>query len=383
MFETRRLAAVLCCAVYAASAALTMADEPPSFTEPTRQRARAAVAKGLTFLKATQQAEGAWQHAGQDDPAITALAAKCFAGQTGDPEARAIAERAVTRILTFKQPDGGIYPPAAGLMNYYTSVCLMALSSADAQRHAADILQAQTFLKKQQWDEGESIDQSNTWYGGAGYGKSKRPDLSNTQMMLEALRASGLPPEDPAYQKALKFVERCQMKSDSNDQTFARGAEDGGFIYTPVDGGESKAGTIAIDGAPPRLRSYGSMTYSGFKSYLYANLDRTDPRVTAAFDWICKNYTLEQNPNMPGQQSREGLYYYYHVFARALQTWGQPVIVDGQGRPHNWREELCNKLADLQNPDGSWINNADRWFEGNPQLVTSYAVLALQTALQE
>ena len=85
---------------------------------------------------------------------------------------------------------------------------------------------------------------------------------------------------------------------------------------------------------------------------------------------------------MPGQQSLQGLYYYYHVFARALRAWGEPVIPDDKGVKHSWREDLCRKLISLQNKDGSWVNTADRWYEGNPSLVTAYAVLALQTALE-
>ena len=80
------------------------------------------------------------------------------------------------------------------------------------------------------------------------------------------------------------------------------------------------------------------------------------------------------------QESAEGLYYYYHTFARALATFGEPVITDRSGRQHNWREELVLKLAELQRPDGSWINEADRWMEGSPALTTAYSMLALQAA---
>jgi len=60
----------------------------------------------------------------------------------------------------------------------------------------------------------------------------------------------------------------------------------------------------------------------------------------------------------------------------------EPTIADGKGVKHSWREDLCGKLISLQNKDGSWVNTADRWYEGNPALVTAYAVLALQTALE-
>ena len=122
------------------------------------------------------------------------------------------------------------------------------------------------------------------------------------------------------------------------------------------------------------------MTYAGFKSLLYAGLTDDDPRVKAALDWIRRHYTLESNPNMPDAQSHEGLYYYYHAFARALEAWGRDRIVDANGLSHNWREELCIKLVTLQRQDGSWINPADRWYEGNAYLVTAYAILAIQTA---
>ncbi len=355
--------------------------EPVTLPADLRAQSEQAVRKGLDFLKATQEKDGGWENMDRSDPAVTALAAMCFTQHADFGPRHEIVSRTMDLVLTFKRDDGGIYPDGFGLRNYYTSVCLMALSATKDEKHAPLIAGAQAFLKNLQWDEGESIDESNVWYGGAGYGKGKRPDLSNTQMMLEALKQSGLPPSDPAYKKALKFIQRCQMSSAINDQDFARGAHDGGFIYTPANGGESKAGTIVTEGRP-RLRTYGSMTYAGFKSYLYADLDKSDPRVQAAFAWIQKYYTLERNPNMPGEQSLQGLYYYYQVFAKAFEAWGEPLITDDQGVRHNWREDLCRKLISLQNKDGSWVNSADRWYEGNPRLVTSYAILTLQTALR-
>ena len=39
-------------------------------------------------------------------------------------------------------------------------------------------------------------------------------------------------------------------------------------------------------------------------------------------------------------------------------------------------------LVAAQRPDGSWVNAADRWQEGQPELVTAYAVLALEEAIK-
>ena len=86
---------------------------------------------------------------------------------------------------------------------------------------------------------------------------------------------------------------------------------------------------------------------------------------------------------MPGKQSTEGLYYYYHVFAKALRTWGEPILKDAKGVPHNWRNELCRKLLSLQREDGSWVNDQPRWLEGDASYVTGLTILTLQTALDK
>ncbi len=357
-----------------ACAAICPADETD-----WRAQTKAAVDRGLVFLAATQQADGGWEDRGRSDPAITSLVAKCFIQSPDYGPGHPVSKRAIRFILRNVQSDGGIYVPDRGLNNYYTSVAVMALSATRQAEHHTVIQSAQAFLKKGQWDEAESIDKTNSWYGGAGYGSHKRPDLSNTQMMLEALKQSGLSRDDPAYQKALVFISRSQMLAEHNDQKFARGASDGGFIYTPANDGESKAGVESIGGKKV-LRSYGSMTYAGFKSMLYAGLSRDDRRVRAAFDWFRQHYTLDANPNMPAARSQEGLYYYYHTFARALDTWGDETIADAAGSPHLWRRELCEKLCKRQRSDGSWVNDSDRWFEGNPHLVSAYAILAIQTA---
>jgi squalene-hopene/tetraprenyl-beta-curcumene cyclase len=72
-----------------------------------------------------------------------------------------------------------------------------------------------------------------------------------------------------------------------------------------------------------------------------------------------------------------GQYYYYHTFAKALAALGEDEFVDDNGASHDWRKELIAELANRQKEDGSWINDEKRWMEGDPSLVTAYALLAL------
>jgi squalene-hopene/tetraprenyl-beta-curcumene cyclase len=115
------------------------------------------------------------------------------------------------------------------------------------------------------------------------------------------------------------------------------------------------------------------MTYAGLKSMIHAGVGPDDPRVKAAFEWVRKFYDLETNPGL----GNDGLYYYYHTFAKALDAMGLDVIEAADGTKHNWRMELLAELVSRQRPDGSWINESARWLEGEPTLVTGYALLAL------
>src|SRR5690606_19174736 len=121
---------------------------------------------------------------------------------------------------------------------------------------------------------GDVKDKSDPAYGGAGYGSHRRPDLSNTSFLIDALKATGNGPDDEAMQKALIFVSRCQnLETEHNTTPFAAKNPDGGFYYTPAAGGTSQAGTLPDGG----LRSYASMTYAGLKSMIYCGLEKDDP----------------------------------------------------------------------------------------------------------
>ena len=127
--------------------------------------------------------------------------------------------------------------------------------------------------------------------------------------------------------------------------------------------------------------SYGGMTHAGMLSLLFAGVDRNDPRVKAAYDWIKANYTLDDNP---GAKKNQGLFYYYNAFSKAMLAYGEPEITDAQGVTHNWRNELTNKLISLQDKDGSWVNeDSPRWWEGDRNLVTAWSVIALNQVIKK
>lgn len=329
--------------------------------------------RGVAFLRSRQEAGGSWSSA--KGPGITGIVVTALLRSGRVTPAEPAVAKALAYLEGFIAPSGGLAEGPQS--NYVTSIALMAFQEANdrgkGQPYAAAIKAGQAYLKTLQWDEGEGKGRDDPFYGGAGYGGRSRPDLSNTAFFMEALRDTGLPADDPSLQKALVFVSRCQnLKGEFNDQPWADKVNDGGFIYTTANGGSSVAGPADNGG----LRSYASMTYAGLKSMIYAGLTPDDPRVKAAYDYIAKHYTLEENPGL----GAAGLYYYYQTFAKALALLGRPTLTDAEGRAHDWRADLTAALAGRQQGDGSWVNAADRFMEGDPNLVTSYGLLALAYA---
>ena len=168
---------------------------------------RAAVGRASAYLiKQGQAADGSFS--GPNGPAITALAVTALV-KTGTPTDAPAVTNGVDYLLRFQQADGGIHPPASFASNYETSIALVALATCNRDgRYDNQIKAARAFVTGLQWDDGEGKGVDDPAYGGAGYGKKNRPDLSNTSFLIEALRSAGTSPDDPAIQRALVFVSR-------------------------------------------------------------------------------------------------------------------------------------------------------------------------------
>ncbi len=323
----------------------------------------AAISKGTAFLLAKQEADGHWSDAQM--PALTALPVWALAG-VASTNCDAAIGRGVTFVLSTQREDGGFYVPkpgrgGSGLGNYNTSVCLSAL-------FVSKKAPTEALLKAREYVASSQLTGDDTYAGGFGYDKISRrryADLSNTSYAMDAMRRTESLEElrttgkrvDLDWSKALAFVDNLMKKE---------GPDAGGAAYndrTPQGGSETNAaGKVS-------LRAYGSMTYAAVLSMCSAKLDRGDPRVRQSLEYMTKNWSVDENPGMGSQ----GLYYFYDIMARALSAAGVDKVGD-----HEWKKELSAKMISLQKADGSWFNDNNRFWEADPVLCTSFAMLVLE-----
>ncbi len=349
--------------------------------QPTPSDAwNSSVDKAIAYLRKNQAEDGSWSS--KSSPGITGIIItgllKTGNLPTDDPMI-AKGLKYIEGLINTKSGHIAGLDPRVQLQNYVTSVNVMALSAANKDSYKAVVGNAAKFLKQLQWDESEGKNPKDDYYGGAGYDSKSRPDLSNTAFYLDALVAAGVAKDDPAFKKAMIFVSRCQnLKSENNDQPWAGKINDGSFIYSAAEGGGVRnADGPEKDGSMP---GYASMTYAGIKSMIYCGVSKNDPRVKKAYEWVSNNYSLESNPGMPPQRAAWGLFYYYNTMAKALDALEIDDVKDSKGVSHIWKNELSLTLAKKQSPDGSWSNPQDRWMEGDPNLVTGFALMALSHA---
>lgn len=355
--------------VWVASAPAATGRQAPAgaaagLSAETRQKLMASLNRGAEYVRSQQKPDSTWE----SHPGITAMAAAALLRQPGVPKTKQlqVVGKTLDYLKSLAKPDGGIYEKM--IPHYITAVSVQALAAGARPQDKATIEKARAYLADHLMDEGEGVQKNDKFYGGMGYGGTSDgglADIISLEYGLRALKEADLPANDAAWQKAITFLQRTQNNKETNDQSWS--TTDGGFVYYP--------GYSQVEGT---TQSYGSATYAGIMSYAWANLQKNDRRVQNALKWIGEHYTLDENPGI-GQKA---VYYYYMVFAKALQAVGENTIVDAKGVSHNWREELAAKLMSLQHPEGFWVNPNPAEMQGNRVLVTSFTMMAIEAILQ-
>ncbi len=338
---------------------------------------RAAVTRSLDWLAASQHGDGSWSR--RHHPALTALPAMAFM-KSHYPDKDPVISRAIKYIVSCARDDGGIYiKPSAGkkggLEIFNTAVCTTALHMHDKHAYSHIIKKARSFLAGRQ-HFGDDI-----YKGGFGYYEDSSKEYVHgldTFFSMQAIAVTGTDSPDSTPSNRLAAIDWSETvnyftKRQGNRLAPLPAAPE--YMYSPGPG--------RAEGQPADIyfHSYGSMTYIGLLALVYADIDRSDVRVRSAFDWARKHWSLDENPG----KDKKGLYFFYYVLTRALSAYGIDLIQTSNGDLVNWRADLAKKLLTLQrfNDEGNgfWKNDSARFWENNPVLCSSYAILSLEMIL--
>jgi squalene-hopene/tetraprenyl-beta-curcumene cyclase len=267
----------------------------------------------------------------------------------------AVADRAFRFIQKNMRADGSLGlmdETAADYPNYATALALTATVRAGRSEAKRNIALMMGYLRSQQFQEANGWNHDDAPYGAWGMGGAiRRPpntghvDLSMTRFVLEALRAAGVPKDDPIVARALVYLKRSQNL-------------DGGFFFSTVNPEINKGGE-----AGGGFASYGTATADGLLALRAAGVPDGDMRVARAVQWLKEHHRPDRAPGFDGTARESwgsGLRFYYaYVISRAIP--GLPLSLPPQAA------------------DGSYQNPNKMVKEDDPLIATTFAVHVLNS----
>lgn len=373
--------ALLGCGITAAAA-----DEPPPTIDT---RARAALRRGASWLRAQQGADGRWrsQRYGllRGGETLTAFAVGTLVRVAPHllPKEAAEVEAALVRadgfLLHALAADGalGTGDPVDEYPVYATALWLA--SGRPSPETAARLV---GYLRGAQARRPAPV------AGGFGLrapfegnARGLRIEVSHTAIALGALEGHA-PRGDALWTRARGFLRRCQNLSPAGTKK-KNAVLDGGFSFTPQ---RWFAKTLPLgEAAPGRFGAYGSATADGLLALLSAGADPAGAEVQAAAGWLARHLSLRDVPGLeapaPGRAQGQGLRFYWawrlaeaarRVTARVPRS---PLAVSP------WRQGVVAAVVRAQRVDGAWQNASGAMLEDEALIATGEALQALAAVL--
>lgn len=350
--------------------------------------------RAASYLASKQSPDGAWRSetygAFRDGLTLTpyVMSAVYFLEKGGGDTF----ERGVAYLKTWVDDEGRLTLPARELkfpvLNATSASRMIGLGARKdpglrkVQAALLDVVRERQLTEELGWTSRDPA------YGGWGFSleRPRKPgpgelrerffesNLVATVFGLAALRSARVPRTDPAWEKALVFVKRCQNHGSTR-------FDDGGFFFIPDEPLQNKAGIAGRDASGrTRFRSYGSMTADGLRALLQCRLPKDHPRVVAALDWLKRNFSAARNPGgfEPSReiQRRSTYYYWAWAVAHAFMRAGVGEF-EREGKVVRWAKELAREMMSRQRDDGGWMNRYTDAKEDDPLIATPWAASAL------
>lgn len=329
----------------------SLADD--AATDISAAQVRAAIEKGVTYLKGAQNQNGSWSNYTSYSGGVTALCTLALLN-AGVPVEDEQMRRALDYLRTL--------PPE---WTYVTSLQTMVFCMAEPKK---DLL---LIRRNVQWLE-DLQNKDGPLKGAWTYGNQMHApgDPSNTQFALLALyeaERAGVPVSERTWTLALQYWLKLQN-------------QDGSWSYTE-------------SGAPGR----GSMTCAGIASLFITSgrLSAGDAEITAdglqccgdhadnpairamenGLAWLGNNFSVQANPGSGRFAGSWNLYYLY-ALERVGRMTSHRFFTSNDMRRYDWYRMGSEFLLARQDAlSGYWVGEGIA--ENNPQIATSFALLFL------
>ncbi|HKE00830.1 MAG TPA: prenyltransferase/squalene oxidase repeat-containing protein, partial [Planctomycetota bacterium] len=326
-----------------------------------------AVDRAAGFLAGLQGADGGWHSSTYGLLSSGQSLTPLVLGALLDLP-RGDAKRAFDFVVSQLDAGGVLGHADPMLDDYPTYATALALEAAARRGDDALVARLAKGLRAMQLGEAHGWTPAESAYGAWGMGRAVKPphsghvDLSMTRHALEALAAAGAKRGDPAFERALRFVESCRAK-------------DGGFYFSSVVVDANKAGKDREG-----YRSYGTATADGILSLLAMGFDPSDARVQSAANWLVAHHRTDVAPGFPPGEPERWADAMVHYYLAASAEVFRRLDVREAPAGHDWRAELERALASRQRPDGSWRADSVLGKEDDPLIATALALRALEAA---
>ena len=194
---------------------------------------------------------------------------------------------------------------------------MQALVAGGRAEDTATIEGARKYLADHLLDEGEGIAKDNKFYGGIGYGGTSDggiADIISLELGLRAMKEADLPANDPAWQKAIQFLQRTQNHQRDQRPDVERHRRR--FRLLPWLQSDRRHDDLV------RQRHV-----CGHSELCVGQpAEERPPRAECAASWIGEHYTVDENPGIGAQGA-------------LLLLHGVREGAAGRGRQHHRRRQ--------------------------------------------
>ncbi len=334
-----------------------------------------AIARGGAWLRKRQGGDGGFLPMARKEVCPVALSALALWAivQTGQTtQDRRVCLQLSEFLASHRQEDGGIYDPRRGFAVYTSGIAAQALHSYHGRSSNPDV--------DKLWRNAEIFAQR----GGVPESLVDEDAVDGTRQQDSAARARSLLGTSTSRSAGPEGQEAADATAEVGEGDKRKRALEFLAGISPDTARRQPLRTRLPGGSPQDLGATDPLSYDDILRLIYLDLRPEHQVVQRAQAAIRSSYTLERNPDLTKrygstgfQRGTQGLYYYYLALARSLATGRRPLVETDDGKAFDWVRELALRLVRLQAPDGSWRNEDGRWWEDEPVLVTTYALLAL------